>query len=603
MSNNGDVGVEGNISALERDKLLKRWVEQPPANPNMQYLRDAERRAALHQLGRQEGVLDLASESNVTKEINADNVARLDFSTAASAHAQQVLGDSVTEYAVTDPEWPQLPFDDSEFDAAVSIGPFDWKFLDVDRLLTELHRVLGTGGLFVFSVPTPKSPYSAADSYRFRYFTPEEAHRTIPPHWWLVDTDLLFQYPEPIHTVINKLPNGFQVPFVDFAETLSERLTAMNWWDAASYLVFGIEPIDYESYLNAALECLFRPVEEDGFWDTDEGKIIRALEYSFEDEGLGWTSDDSVEWRYAPFALMGVLQWRASPLGTETFDEKVRRELEYFTEQVADQGALDAMPSYGVGPLIVAFSLADGVFGDSRYVETARALYEYSRNRFDFTHAEDSLLLFGWSHLYRHDPDDELLADIAEALWTVNERLDSDGVFQFDNSTTHRHQNQMYTLWGLCEGISVTDTPGYLDSAEQVLDYAIENRMRDDGAFLWDEPSTKRRIKRAIHKRLGGRPPHWDFLYECHQTFFVNAVMGYYKAGGNRNYDQEVREAMSWIYANNGLGVDLVEYSGLGVPMRQMTVDTRMDVPGQMYKGAYEIGSYLMAITHLLTRY
>jgi len=567
----------------------------------MQYLRDAERLAAFDQLGERTRVLDLASESSVTEGLDADTVARLDFSLAASSHASQVLSGAVDRYAVTDPEWPRLPFDDSAFDAAVSIGPFDWKFLDVERLRAELHRVIEDDGLVVFSVPTPRSPYAAADSYRFRYYTPDQARRFVTPDWRLVDDDLLFQYPRRLHGAINRLPDDLQVPFVDLAEALSARITDRERWDRASYLVLGIEPIDYESSLESALECLFRPVEENGFWDADEGRIIRALEYAFDDGGLVWTPDDSIEWRYAPFALVGLMRWRVSPLGDDRFDGKIRRELAYFADRTGEPSTLAAMPSYGIGPLIAAFSLAAAVFDDP-HAATARRLYEYSSDRFDFTHAEDSLLLFGWSHLYRQAPDEELLADIADRLWAINERLESGGLFQFENSTSHRHQNQMYTLWGLCEAVEVTGTSGYLDSAEQVLNYTIENRMRDDGAFLWDEVSRRRRLKRRVAKRVGVRPPHWDFLYECHQTFFVNAVASYYRAGGTKNYDPAVREAMSWIYGDNDLGVDLVEYSGIGVPMRQMTVDARMDVSGQTYKGAYEIGSYLMALTHLLTR-
>ena len=55
-----------------RDKILTRWVRQPPVGPNMQYLRDAERLAAWEQLGHREHVLDVASESNVTAGLDAD---------------------------------------------------------------------------------------------------------------------------------------------------------------------------------------------------------------------------------------------------------------------------------------------------------------------------------------------------------------------------------------------------------------------------------------------------------------------------------------------------------------------------------------------------
>ena len=56
---------------------------------------------------------------------------------------------------------------------------------------------------------------------------------------------------------------------------------------------------------------------------------------------------------------------------------------------------------------------------------------------------------------------------------------------------------------------------------------------------------------------------------------------------------------MSWIDGDSGRG-DLVELSGIRVPMRFLTVDDRLDVDDQTYKGSYEIGSYVMALSNLL---
>ena len=57
---------------------------------------------------------------------------------------------------------------------------------------------------------------------------------------------------------------------------------------------------------------------------------------------------------------------------------------------------------------------------------------------------------------------------------------------------------------------------------------------------------------------------------------------------------------MDWIYGNNSLNKNLVEISGIGVPMRMMSIKGKMDVDGQMFKGSYEIGSYVMALTNLI---
>lgn len=592
-----------------RNNVLERWVQQPPAEPNVQYLRDAERITAWDQLGERGSVLDVASESNVTEGVDAERVTRLDFSGESIDHARNILGDAVDRYEWVEPGDPRLPFDDDAFDAAVSIGPYDWKFLDIEVMTDELHRVVDDDGLFVFSVPTPRSPYSVRNGNEFRYFSPDEALSILSPDWKLVDYDLVFQYPFYTHYGLNCLPEAVQKPFVEAAWRLTDVLTEYDRWDDAAYLVLGGEPMGYAGYLDDALDCLFRPAAENGFWDPEAGKIIRALEYDVDpahtDDGpsFSWSREHHNEWRYAPFGLMGAMQWRTSSRGTAEYDAKLRQALEHFRGLVDDGTVQSEMPSYGVGPLVESFALAADAF-DADYADTAYTLFEHSHETTDFAHAEDALLAYGWATLAEHTDEpgrhDTLVDALDDALWAINDRISAEGLFAFDNGTTRRHQNQMYALWGLCRAIEVTDRPGYLSSVEEVLDYTVEHRMRENGAFGWEDVGRLREYKREAAKRAGFRPPHWDFLYSCHQTFFVNAVAAYYAAGGETDYDREVRRAMEWVYGNNELDADLVEFSGLGVPMRQCTVDGRIDVPDQMYKGSYEVGSYLMALTNLL---
>jgi len=580
-----------------RDDLLKRWVKQPPASPNVQYLRDAERIAAQDLLDRPGSVLDVASEATLTEELPGD-VTRLDFSAAASDYANRVIGEAVEEFAVTDPGDPTLPFPENAFDAAVSIGPFDWRFLDVEALVDELHRVLDAGPL-VFSVPTPRSPYAAVDRNRLRYYEPAAARSLVSPDWVLAGRKLLFQYPSPANGYVNRLPDGLQERFASAAETASDLIDAGDRWDLASYVVLSARPMPFPDALERALDCLYRPVDSRGFWDPEEGKIVRALEYERRDGDLVWTPDDTVEWRYAPFAIMGTMRWRASPLGDDSYDDRIGRELAYFEEQVSDPGTLREMPSYGVGPLVAAFSIAADVFGTDSHERTARELFAHSREAFAFDHAEDSLLAYGWSYLYDLTGDEEVTQALEDAIWSITERLDPEDVFVFDNHTTRRHQNQMYTLWGLCRAIEATGKTGFLDNAARVLDRTIEKRMLESGAFVWEDVPRRRRLRREIERRLGRSPPHWDLLYACHQTFFVIAVAHYYRAGGERDYDEAVRKAMEWIHARNPWETDLVEAFGIGLAMRGMTVRGRT-VPDQRFKGAYEVGAAIMALTELV---
>ncbi|ELZ84825.1 methyltransferase family protein [Haloferax elongans ATCC BAA-1513] len=586
-----------------REQLLARWVKQPPTSPIIQYLRDEERTTALKRLGRRDRVLDIASEATVTAGIDAREVVRVDFSHDASARAREILGESVTEYVVVPPGRPTIPFAADDFDGAISIGPYDWRFLDVESLTDELHRVVAEDGRVVFSVPTPRSPYAKTHRNVLQYFDPDDAMDLLAPGYHRTGRDLLFQYPYPIHLAISKLPDAAQERFVVLAHRLSDVLTDADADDFASYLVLSGEPIPYERYLDESLTCLFRPMNEAGFWNHERSRILRAQKYRFENGLLTWRPDTRIHWRYAPFGIMGAMRWRASSLADDRYDEQLRAELDGFARDTSDDETLAEMPSYGLGPLMVAFSVAARVFEDDhdRYLDVARRLFQHTVERVSFDHSEDTLVLMGWAHLYEAAPTPDVRDAVTDGLHAVVERQAPEGLFHFENHTTRRHQNQMYTLWGIGAAIRATGLTGYLEVIERVLDYTIEERMLDNGAFIWEDLPVWKRLRHDVTKHLlDRRPPHWDFLYECHQTFFVNAVMSYYAAGGEKNYDREVGDAFAWIYGRNALNLDLHDYSGIGVPMRFLTLGERMDVGDQMYKGSYEIGSYIMALSNVL---
>ena len=598
-------------SGSARDEVLDRWVEQPPVGPNIQYLRDAERAAALDRIRGRDRVLDVASEANVTRGLDAPSVTRVDFSPGAADRAREALGDAVDEYATADPDDPALPFDDGAFDAAVAVGPYDWTFLDVAGLTDEVGRVLAPDGSLVVTVPTPRSPYAATGGGRYRYFEPAAALDLLSPGWALDGADHLFQYPHPVHHGINLLPDRLQEPFVAAARTASDYLSRADAWTLASYLVLDASPLPYADSLDDALCALFRPADDDGFWDDERGTFLRALTYespSGETPPTGdliWSRDDGVEWRYGPFALMGAVHWRTSALGTDAYDPELGRSLDHFAARLADGTVAREMPSYGVGPLIDAFARAGAHDAfDDRRLATARDLAAVGAETAGFDHAEDALVLYGWATLYDRDPDagagDGTLRDrIDDALFAVADRLTPEGLFAFDNHTTRRHQNQMYALWGLCRAVEATGADGYLGVAETVLDATLDRRMRQDGAFLWEDVPLRARLKGEAAKRLGYWPEYWEYLFECHQTFFVNAVASYYAAGGEGRYDQAVGRAMAWVYGDNPRGEDLVAASGIGVPLRQTTIDGRIGAPDQSFKGSYEVGSWVLALTRL----
>ena len=377
---------------------------------------------------------------------------------------------------------------------------------------------------------------------------------------------------------------------------------------------------DWDDRLNRGVDSLFRPVAANGFWDDADGKIIRALEYSFTDGELVWTPDDTFQWRYSPFALMGVFHWRTADCGDDRHDPKIRSHLEYLLEQLPDEGLQD-VPSYGLGPLLVSLVRADEVFSDTDYLEPATRIGLESKPPRTFDHNEDALLLLGWAELYRRSGADEVRSRVRAGLDHFKSQFGTD-LYTYDSSSrgfqqysnlqktvydllyggtpSRRHQNQMYTLWGVGEAAKVLDDRGVLTQMEQVLEYTVWRRMREDGGIIWEDVSSFSSVRGDVLSRLGLRPPHWYFLYTCHQSFFAHAVAVFESLSDRRRFADDAITALEWIFENDVSPPLSRGTSNLGVPMRFVTIHGDFSVDDQMYKGTYEIGAYLMALTDLV---
>jgi len=236
---------------MDRERLLADWAEQPPAPPIVQYLRDAERSAALDLLDRRSPsvvvsepertrdhhVLDIASEANVTRKLSAEQITRVDFSCAASETARETLGETVDRYETVEYDDPTLPLKSDMVTAAISVGPYDWRFLDRNRLTGEVHRVLRPGGRFVLTVPTSRSPYAASAQQRLVYYTSAAAEKLFGPAWYRGEKKAVYQLPRQLHRLVAKLPASLQTPFVAASEVRTNRLNRREDVKNASYLV------------------------------------------------------------------------------------------------------------------------------------------------------------------------------------------------------------------------------------------------------------------------------------------------------------------------------------------------------------------------------
>ncbi|WP_407271849.1 class I SAM-dependent methyltransferase [Radiobacillus sp. PE A8.2] len=227
----------------EKQELLLKWVKQPPARPLIQYLRDAEKVAAWKLMGRSEKAMDLASECNVTKGIDAKHVTRVDVSKQASDYASEILRDHVKDFIVIDAENPQFVVGDQQYNAAVSIGPYDWLFLDIHKLTREMYRIIDDDGVLVFSVPTFRSPYATASKGKLKYYSKEDLFALIEAtNWKIVDYKLVYQLKYKLHRFVNrKCPVFVQRLFVNYCWRMTDVITNTKKWEDASYIVVKLK--------------------------------------------------------------------------------------------------------------------------------------------------------------------------------------------------------------------------------------------------------------------------------------------------------------------------------------------------------------------------
>ena len=346
----------------------------------------------------------------------------------------------------------------------------------------------------------------------------------------------------------------------------------------------------------------FAPWRKTGSGRTSEGRILRALNFKFDDAGgLRWWPNPDELFRYVPMALMGVTMWRMSQLGDERYDEKLLRNLDYFRGLFQDSQTLHKVPSYGAGPLIYAFSGLQELWPEERLDETADLIADFALSTYPFRYNEDSLVLMGLAS--RCDRlSSQQRQRLRQGAATLRSIQDATGLYRMnDDRGSFRHQNQMYAIWGLGHSDLALGENSSAEGIRRCLQYTIEHRMQPDGALLWHHyRDWLHRLHNAVHTMLGRVPEHIR-LYSCHQAFFIYAVQVYRTLNKDLTaFTSERDNALRWEYGQNVRGEDLFERSGIGVPMRIMLTSGELDVPTQRFIGVYEIGAMIMCMVALL---
>lgn len=347
-----------------------------------------------------------------------------------------------------------------------------------------------------------------------------------------------------------------------------------------------------EQLIQDTFETVFKSVDDGGFYDATSG-VYPILEYTLKEDKIIYTPSNKRYWRYNPFLMMGMLYTRFYVQNDwiKLYDDQIQKQLQIFITNLEKKDS-NSLCSYSLGPLMVSFVFAYKIFCGQKYLDVIDSIL----NEIDFKvkKNEDVFLLLGLCQIYEHIPDyrskvlDKIYFLTADVLKHQNDK----GLFIFKGITSKRHQNQMYTLWALNYAFKILD----IDDMEPIrknIEYTITNRLEKDAGIVW-ENNVPFYIK-IYHNFRNIR--YWEYYFECHQCFFAHAIFEYSRLTHDDAYNRYAKKALAWIFGENRFNIDLLNVSGLNLPHRIIDGNGNLHVHGQHFKGTYEIGGYLMAIT------
>jgi hypothetical protein len=239
-----------NVNKEQVVEDLVRFVKQPDNVPNARwFLRKIEWGWGLRLIGRpiksqssQSKILDIASEVRVSNSLfnKGWKIWRADLSLESAKRAQK-YGSPYCGHVVIDPRKPKIPFGQEAFDAVISIGPFDFGFLNSHMLLSEIKALLKFDGKFVFSISTPLSPYCNKDSIqKFCFWSPSDISNLL--FEWKIGKFKRINVPQP-RWVYSRIGHTSRIPTSVFDTFITMPMLYLcpfvpNRW--ASYIILSL---------------------------------------------------------------------------------------------------------------------------------------------------------------------------------------------------------------------------------------------------------------------------------------------------------------------------------------------------------------------------
>lgn len=344
------------------------------------------------------------------------------------------------------------------------------------------------------------------------------------------------------------------------------------------------------------MERLFLDKNKLGFWDDSKNSIIESL---YHDEKWNWQFKERGTKRYGLFCLASLLLSKEyNNLDLKKYDDKIKRFSQNIYNNLSAYSETDL--SYGA---LLAVILANK-FG---YIElNGKKIENLLISILDFAikshDNQNSLILIPASFFLLINKSREIRDRLDGLVTKYLSSANKHNMFATGDLRFNYHQRNMYILWGLLHASQHVQPESIYNQAKRTLKNIWENRRQKniDDAFLWHPKIylVKNRIHHIYLPILSARSS--IYLFECHQTFFANAINFFNRRFNDNFYLEERDRAMSWIFGKNRMHINLLDVSNLGIPARIMTTDHELIVKDQKFKGSYEIGSYILELSFQL---
>lgn len=341
------------------------------------------------------------------------------------------------------------------------------------------------------------------------------------------------------------------------------------------------------------LSLLFDSNNEVNFWDGKQNKIIESIVY---DKNWNFRKKDSSNSRYGLFTLSMVLIAKdLFNLHTEPYDENIIRYVSHIKNNFLKYSKSD-LTYGGLTSLILANKLYN--LPDINLIHTSKTFDSTLENVIKDCDNQDSLILIAGKYLNDIYPDEERLQKLKFLTDRYLKSQNKTGYFETGDLKAIYHQRNMYILWGLIYASYFYSEKNeeINESVTKTLDWVWKNnRDKQDDAFHWHPPYYWIMNKKGINVPIINIKSS-KYLFECHQTFFANAINFYQKRFNSFEFKLKKELAMDWIFGKNRIRKDLTTINGIGLPIRIMDLDGNIFIRGQKFKGSYEVGSYLLAL-------